>query len=275
MKKGMLLLLVVLFTLSMPGLSGAITVSKGSVYVDGKPVKTSYFLNDGYLMVPAVFFANTGVKVSWSTEYKSIVFKRDEQMLGLPSGKTYADYLENNKTGWKREQLWTPTTDRPDGTYVPLLFVATKLGMDVKYDANLSQTYINTNPKTIKQDKLYWLYQVTEAEAGAESYKGKVAVAASILNRVESPDWPNTINDVVFQVTRFNGKEYYQFSPVLDKRIYNVVPSDETIRAVHQAVAGDDPSNGAIVFYAPRFTDNQWVRSRPVTVVIGNHIFTQ
>ncbi|MCF2939501.1 cell wall hydrolase [Paenibacillus alkaliterrae] len=127
----------------------------------------------------------------------------------------------------------------------------------------------------VSQEDLKWLYQVTEAEAGGESYKGKTAVAASILNRVKSPDWPMTIQDTIFQVTKYNGISYYQYSPVLDKRIYEVTPSAERKKAVQAALNGEDPSKGAVVFYNPGKTDNQWVRSKEVTVIIGNHVFAK
>ena len=127
----------------------------------------------------------------------------------------------------------------------------------------------------VTDEDLKWFYRIVEAEAGGESYEGKVAVAASILNRVNSDEWPDTITETIFQVTTYNGVSYYQYSPVLDRRIYEVTPSEETIQAVHEALQGSDPSNGAIVFYNPAKTNNQWVRSREVTTVIGNHVFAK
>ena len=107
-----------------------------------------------------------------------------------------------------------------------------------------------------------------QAEAGGEPYQGQVAVAATILNRLDSPRFPNTITEVIYQVV--NG--YYQYSPVLDGRI-NQPAADSARRAVRDAVNGADPSLGATGFYNPRKTSNQWVRQQPVTVTIGNHVF--
>ncbi|MFT9847048.1 cell wall hydrolase [Aneurinibacillus sp. REN35] len=120
-----------------------------------------------------------------------------------------------------------------------------------------------------------WLYKLTEAEAGGEPYNGKVAVAASVLNRVKSPEWPNTLKGVIFQVDTYNGKSYYQYSPVLDKRIYQVQPSKDTIAAVQEALRGNDPSRAALIFYNPDKTDNQWVRSHTTSAKIGSHIFSK
>ena len=110
--------------------------------------------------------------------------------------------------------------------------------------------------------------RLVHAEAGGEPYIGQVAVAATILNRVASPRFPNTLRGVILQLE--NG--YYQYSPVLDGRI-NIPANDSAWRAVHDALNGQDPSLGATGFYNPRKTSNQWVRQQPVTTVIGNHVF--
>jgi len=106
------------------------------------------------------------------------------------------------------------------------------------------------------------------SEAAGEPFEGQVAVAASVLNRIRSPLYPNTLSAVIFQVVG----GFYQYSPVLDGRI-NLPANDSARRAVQEAVNGRDPSLGALGFYNPRKTNNQWVRSQPVTVTIGQHVF--
>lgn len=113
------------------------------------------------------------------------------------------------------------------------------------------------------------LARLVTAESGGEPYEGQVAVAATVLNRVRSGTYPDTIPGVVYQVV--DGK-YYQFSPVLDGRI-NTAPSSTALRAVQDAVSGWDPSYGALGFYNPAKTSNYWVQIRPVTRVIGGHVF--
>ncbi len=110
--------------------------------------------------------------------------------------------------------------------------------------------------------------RLVHSEAVGESYTGQVAVAASVLNRVSSSQYPNTLSGVINQVV--NG--YYQYSPVLDGRI-NLPANESARRAVADAISGQDPSLGATGFYNPRKTTNQWVRQQPVTTVIGNHVF--
>jgi hypothetical protein len=110
--------------------------------------------------------------------------------------------------------------------------------------------------------------RLVHAEAAGEPFEGQVAVAASVLNRIRSPLYPDTLTAVIYQVV--NG--FYQYSPVLDGRI-NLPANESARRAVQEALSGRDPSLGALGFFNPRKTDNQWVRSRPVTVTIGQHVF--
>lgn len=84
------------------------------------------------------------------------------------------------------------------------------------------------------------LERIVEAEAGGESFKGKVLVANVILNRVKSKKFPNSIKGVVFS--------YKQFSPISDGRYYTVHVTNDTKKAVAAALNGKDPSKGALYF---------------------------
>ena len=110
--------------------------------------------------------------------------------------------------------------------------------------------------------------RLVHAEAGGEPYLGQVAVAATVLNRLRSPKFPNTLSGVVYQIE--SGK--YQYSPVLDGRI-NLPAKEPAKKAVREALSGKDPTGGATGFYNPAKTSNYWVRSRPVSARIGSHMF--
>ncbi len=110
--------------------------------------------------------------------------------------------------------------------------------------------------------------RLVHSEAAGEPFVGQVAVAASVLNRVRSSRYPNTLRGVIYQVE----SGFYQYSPVLDGRI-NLTANESARRAVREAINGSDPSLGATGFYNPRKTSNRWVRQQPVTTVTGNHVF--
>lgn len=108
------------------------------------------------------------------------------------------------------------------------------------------------------------LANVISAEARGESYTGQVAVGAVILNRVKHPSFPNTIAGVVYQSGAFTAITDGQINQPVSQSAYN---------AARDALNGWDPSGGAIYYYNPAKTTNQWMRSRPVITAIGSHLF--
>lgn len=98
----------------------------------------------------------------------------------------------------------------------------------------------------INNTQLDTLMKIVEAEAGGEDYIGKVLVANVVINRVKSEDFPDDVDKVIYQ----HDEEIYQFSPVLDGRISKVEISEETRKAVYDALCGHDYSNGALYFVA-------------------------
>ncbi|WP_199614208.1 cell wall hydrolase [Paenibacillus alkalitolerans] len=243
--------------------------------INGINSPTSYIMKDGRLTVPAAYFREMGVSVNWNEENQAVVLKRGEVAISLPTGTKYAYYLSGSQ--WVKETLDTATKDKTNGTYIPLRYAVEKLGMKITYLPQSSKIFIKTENfatlAALSDEGIRWLYKLTEAEAGGESRKGKIAVAATVLNRMESPEYPNNMKDVIFHIVEVNGKQYYQYSPVLDGRIYDADPSQDTIDAVNEALEGKDPTGGALTFFNPDKTDNQWVRSRPVSTTIGNHVF--
>ncbi|MBR5250743.1 MAG: spore cortex-lytic enzyme [Clostridia bacterium] len=134
---------------------------------------------------------------------------------------------------------------------------AAALGMKL----NSSST---TNGSTISNSNLYLLSCCIYGEARGESYTGKVAIAAVVLNRVKSSSFPNTISGVIYQPGAFTA--------VSDGQI-NLGTNDECTRAAQDALNGWDPTYGSIYYYNPRTATNQWIKTRPVVVTIGNHVF--
>ena len=108
------------------------------------------------------------------------------------------------------------------------------------------------------------LSKLVYAEARGESYKGQVAVAAVVLNRVASASFPNTISGVIYQSGAFS---------CVSNGSINNTPDATAIRAARDALNGWDPTGGCLYYYNPRATSDQWIRTRTVKTVIGNHRF--
>ena len=108
------------------------------------------------------------------------------------------------------------------------------------------------------------LSRLVYAEARGESYKGQVAVAAVVLNRVASASFPNTISGVIYQTGAFS---------CVGNGSINNTPNSAAIRAALDALNGWDPTGGCLYYYNPKATNDKWIRTRTVKTVIGNHSF--
>ncbi len=108
------------------------------------------------------------------------------------------------------------------------------------------------------------LSQAVYGEARGEPYTGQVAVAAVILNRLESSNFPNTISGILF--------EPLAFTAVADGQIW-LTPNATARKAVSDAINGWDPSSGATYYFNPVTATSKWIWGRPQIKKIGKHIF--
>lgn len=111
---------------------------------------------------------------------------------------------------------------------------------------------------------LYLLAKLVYSEARGEPYAGQVAVAAVVLNRVEDPNFPNTLQGVIYQPWAFTALHDGQFS---------LEPNTTAYEAAQDALNGWDPTYGCVYYYNPATATSSWIFSREVIVTIGNHVF--
>nr|WGD80663.1 spore cortex-lytic enzyme [Bacillus subtilis] len=146
-----------------------------------------------------------------------------------------------------------------------------------KPNANKQQN--NTPAKARKQDAvaanmpygfsnndIRLLAQAVHGEARGEPYEGQVAIAAVILNRLNSPLFPNSVAGVIF--------EPLAFTAVADGQVY-MQPNETAREAVLDAINGWDPSEGALYYFNPDTATNPWIWGRPQIKRIGKHIFCE
>ena len=122
----------------------------------------------------------------------------------------------------------------------------------------------NANNSTSNASNLNLLSKLVYAEARGEPYKGQVAVAAVVLNRVASSSFPNTISGVIYQSGSFDA--------VSDGQI-NMTPDTTAKKAAQDALNGWDPTSGCIYYFNPATATSKWIWSRPQVITIGKHIF--
>ena len=108
------------------------------------------------------------------------------------------------------------------------------------------------------------LARIISAEGRGEPYEGQVAIGAVIMNRIEHPSFPDTLNGIIYQDGAFTALVDGQFNQPVAQSSYS---------AARDAINGWDPSGGAIYYYNPAKTSNKFIWSRPVIKVIGAHKF--
>ncbi len=114
------------------------------------------------------------------------------------------------------------------------------------------------NKKTVSLTKkeIGMLERIVEAEATGEDMVGRILVANVIMNRMADEEFPDTVEDVIFQ----RSGDEYQFSPISDKRYWSVEVSEKTEEAVKRALEGEDYSEGALYFMARKRTKKSSAR---------------
>ncbi|MEK3886013.1 spore cortex-lytic enzyme [Bacillus sp. FSL K6-3431] len=133
-----------------------------------------------------------------------------------------------------------------------------------KEDQIQSQNKGTNTPAGFSQNDIQLMANAVYGEARGEPYEGQVAVAAVILNRVNSSSFPNTVSGVIF--------EPRAFTAVADGQIW-LTPNERAKEAVLDAINGWDPSTSALYYFNPDTATSAWIWTRPQIKKIGKHIF--
>jgi len=178
-----------------------------------------------------------------------------------------------------RLKRWGYYTGTIDGVYGYQTFLAIKsfqekngLYVDgvagnqtlVALGINIGNVSATNTSRVVDNQDLTLLARLINGEARGEPYEGQVAVGAVVLNRTRNPEFPHTVAGVIYQPGAFTA--------IVDGQI-NVTLEQASINAARDALNGWDPSGGAIYYFNPAKTTNQWIWSRPLIKVIGKHRF--
>ena len=93
------------------------------------------------------------------------------------------------------------------------------------------------------------LAKLVMCEAEGESQKCKEYVAQTVLNRIESNKFPNTMEGVIFQIN--------QFTPTFDGRWNSVKPNQDCYDAIYVLFTYTEPITEALYFEACK-TSSSW-----------------
>lgn len=121
-------------------------------------------------------------------------------------------------------------------------------------------TVVQNSSVHASTDEVLLLAALIQCEAGGESYEGKLAVGAVVMNRLRSGRYGSAISDVIYAPG--------QFTPAGNGKVAAVLangPKDSCIQAAQEAINGVDNTGGARSF--------KNTKTGHAGVVIGNHVF--
>lgn len=156
--------------------------------------------------------------------------------------------------------------------FVPVRVLCKALGAEVEWDGSTETAVvipgdgpIASGEEFYDENTLYWLSHIINAESGNQSLQGKIAVGNVVMNRVNSPDFPNTIKKVLYQRN--------QFTPAMTGSIKRK-PNAESIIAAKLVMDGANTAGDSLFFVNPKLAPNCWAaRNRPYVTTIGAHAF--
>ena len=109
----------------------------------------------------------------------------------------------------------------------------------VDYGTDFVPGFYEISPVDEYFETLELMARCMEAEAGNQGYEGKRLVAAVILNRVEHPDFPDTVRGVITQK--------YAFSSYWNGAMDRAEPTEETWNAMDDEIR--ERSNIKILYF--------------------------
>lgn len=215
----------------------------------------------------------------------SLLFTTPTLAHTIQAGDTMAKIAKDNHLSLQVLAELNPQIDNLDLIYVGQTVHINKIEADSEAAATLAslETRVDvakiryaqaqTNATTtnavkappFSQSEIDLLARLVRAEAETEPYEGKVAVACVVLNRLESPKFPDTIKEVIYQKR--------QFQPVSNGQI-NKPADEDSIKAVHEALNEKRTlAEDSLFFYNPVIATSRWLDSRATTITIGDHVF--
>ncbi|HHT16491.1 MAG TPA: copper amine oxidase [Papillibacter sp.] len=251
------------------GIAGAIATP---VYIDGAEIPVGAVLDKSvdttYVPIRAFSYQiRPGAKVSW--EWGQAVVRCGNLTITAREGNRYIE--ANGRVIYAR----APIISINGSIMIPVRALSKAFDATASWDDATASVRIRRGSGAIlpaekfyNADDLLWLARIISAESEAEPFMGKVAVGNVVLNRVRSPEFPDTIWGVIF-----DRKWGVQFEPTANGRIY-LEPTAESVRAAKMCLEGTNVIGDSLYFLNPAKSSNFWImQNRPYVAAIGEHLF--
>lgn len=220
-----------------------VKVNDNFVKMDVQP-----YITDGRTYVSLRFLAETlGADVDWDAEEKKTTVSCEDNDIEMFIG--HNTLLVNGV-----EQPMDTGIEVVNGrVMVPIRFIAENLDCSVEWDDLTFTVIIEKEDVELSQQHMYerkytdedliWLARITNVEGGGLSLDARLAIANVVLNRKESPRFPDSIYDVIFD-TRYST----QFPPAHRQGVKEIKPTKNCIISAKMALEGVNNIDNALFF---------------------------
>lgn len=262
-----MVLLVLTVVFAVTGYSRAAPVN---VTVDGKEFSGGKLIGSvTYVPIKAFSQTLTDSVVHWDGESRTVEVRGEDTSL---EARMDESYIES-----KDRVLYSgnPNIIIDGSAYIPIRTLTKGLGGSVEWDSETRTAKVSTDEEFKSAEEhydwndLYWLAKIINAESEGESLEGKIAVGNVVLNRVESPEFPDNVYDVIHDK---NGG--VQFTPVANGSINNY-PGEESFKAAKICLENYRLTDKNILFFLnPVISTSTWIpENRDFVMTIGRHDF--
>ena len=192
------------------------------------------------------------------------------------TGDSSREYLSGNGRYFYAPEGWFTAAGQ---LYLPCDLLCRILCLDASLSEDGSRLEISTlNARVIPggedyyelnypSEDLFWLTQIIYAESWQQPLAGQIGVGNVVLNRVNSPDFPSTVFDVIFDM-----EHNIQFEPITNGSVY-AQPDEQSRIAACLCLDGYNTVGDSLYFVNPAYGSGWFDSTLDLTVTIGGHNF--
>lgn len=163
--------------------------------------------------------------------------------------------------------MLTTCTMAADGKTDVISFLKDRIRYTANWEMNCSDTTME-----VSQEDAVRLMKISTAEASTEGVEGQLKIMQVVINRVNSPEYPDTIQGVIEQKNFIKGKWRWQFCTVRVGTYYDIEPNTNA----HLALAlleGNKNADTDIIAFETSTNGNTLTKWFDIAYQYHNHIF--
>lgn len=241
------------------------------VYLDGLLLARAWAWGDITYVALRPLCAHLGVAMAWDGDSQHLTLDLNTLRVEGKAGQQY--YIADGRYIYAPEDWFL----YGDELYLPVYALCKLLNLTASWEDGAlmldghdckvltgGADYYDIN---FPEEDVYWLSHIIGSEAGIEPMEGKIGVGNVVLNRVENPEFPNTVFGVVYDY-----EHTVQFEPVSRGTIHDD-PKPEDIIAAYLVLEGANTAGDCMYFVNPDFGSFWFDNNLDFVMKLGRHNF--